>query len=87
MSQQNVLIKNNGGGYAPKMDAVLTKAVEEWWNGLTKDELLEYLREQPNVTADNLRNMLANENCKLAFGISFSAATLQSVTDFYRDEN
>ena len=81
----NGVIQNNGGGYAPKMDSYLTKAIEEWWKGLTKDEILDYLREQPTVTADILRNMLANENCKLSFGVSFSAATHQSVTDFYRD--
>lgn len=81
----NEVLRNNGGGYAPKMDAYLSKAIEEWWKGLSKEELLDYLREQPTVTADNLRNMLANENCKLSFGVAFSAATHQSITDFYRD--
>lgn len=86
MSNTNNMIRNNGGGYAPKMDNALTKAIADWWQGLSKDEILEYLREQPDVTADILRNMLANENCKLSFGVSFSAATHQSVADFYKEE-
>lgn len=77
----------NGGGYAPKMDTATTKAISDWWNNLSKAELLEYLAEQPAVTADNIRNMLANENCTLAFGITFSAATMQAVTDFYTKES
>ena len=85
MSTSNAIIQNNGGGYAPKMDQALTKAVSDWWNSLDKNEILDYLRDQPDVTADILRNMLANENCKLSFGISFSAATHQSVTDFYKE--
>lgn len=78
-------ILSNGGGYAPKMDTAVTKAISDWWNNLSKEELLAYLAEQPQVTADNIRNMLANEDCTLAFGMTFSAATCQAVTDFYSD--
>lgn len=74
---------NNSGGYAPKMDNSLSDAIKNWWCSLSKNEILDYLRDQPDVTADALRNMLSNENCALAFGVQFSASTMDAVTDFY----
>lgn len=85
MNNENGGIQNSGG-YAPKMDNSLGAAVAAWWGGLTKDELLDYLRDQPDVTADVLRNMLANENCVLSFGLSFSTATQDAVTNFCNDK-
>lgn len=73
------------GGYAQKMNAVASKAFSEWWNSLTKEEILEYLLEQPTVTADNLRGMLANEQGMLAFDIQFSVASLEATTDFHTE--
>lgn len=72
----------NSGGYAPKMDKVLTDAVQNWWKNLTKEEILMYLAEQPDITADILRNMLANEQCTMLMGVAFSMATLDAVADF-----
>lgn len=69
-------------GYAPKMDDVVSKAVKEWWQGLSKDEILAYLADQPTVTADTLREMMAGTDCVLAFGIRFSTSSNQADTDF-----
>lgn len=77
----------NSGGYAPKMDAAVGAAIAEWWKNLTKEELLSYLRDQPTVTADVLRNMLANENCVLSFNLAFATATQDAVTNFCDDKN
>lgn len=76
----------NSGGYVPKMDNALTAAIKQWWESLTKEEILKYLQDQPNITAEVLRNMLANENCVLSFGVSFSAAMQSAVTDFCDDK-
>lgn len=81
------IIPTNGDGYAPKMDQGLTDAVSKWWSGLTKEELLQYLGEQPSVTADDLRRMLANENVTLAFGIHFATSNQSAVTDFHSQTN
>lgn len=77
----------NSGGYVPKMDNAFTAAIKQWWDNLTKEEIISYLSDQPNITADVLRNMLANENCVLSFGVSFATATQDAVTDFCNDKN
>lgn len=82
----NLGMNDNGGGYAPKMDNSLTKTIADWWNCLTKEELLTYLLNQPDITADHIRHMLANEDCTLAFGVKFSAATCDAVTDFHENK-
>lgn len=74
---------NNGASYAPKMDNIMTKALKEWYMGLTKEELLAYLAEQPSITADVLRDMLSNMNCVLAFDVRFSASSNDAATDFH----
>ena len=76
-------VNANGSDYAPKMDNNLTKTITEWWNGLSKEEILTYILNQPDITADHIRHMLANEDCTLAFGIKFSTATCDAVTDFH----
>lgn len=82
----NVVLANNSG-YAPKMDKTFTSAVKSWWESLTKEELLDYLRDQPAMTADVIRNMLANEQCVLAFGVKFSTSSQDAITDFCNDPN
>ena len=72
----------NSGGYGPKIDRVITEAVKGWWNNLSKDELLQFIKEQPSITADNIRNMMANENSNLIFGVTFSTATEDACADF-----
>lgn len=75
---------NNGGiGYAPKMDNAVTAAMKDWWKGLSKEELLAYIQEQPSITADDIRNMMTNMNAVLAFDIRFSTMNNEAVTDFH----
>lgn len=70
-------------GYAPKMDEVVSEAMKKWWLGLSKDEILAYLAEQPTVTADTLREMMSGNNCVLAFDIRFDTAGTLASTDFH----
>jgi len=76
-------INSNNNNYASKMDACMTKSMSEWFNGLSKEELLDYLAGQPAVTADTIREMLSTMNCVLAFDIRFSTASGEAVTDFH----
>lgn len=78
--------KQDGAGYAPKMDMALSQTVGDWWKGLTKIELLQYIHDQPGVTADDIRRMLANEGVTLEFGLKFSASSTDVVTNFYSEE-
>lgn len=75
---------NNGDGYATQLDAELSQAVSKWWNNLSKHELLMYLDEQKSVTADQLRQMLANEATCLNLGLTFSVVNGEAVTDFQK---
>ena len=74
---------NKGSGYAPKMDKVLTNAMKDWYNNLSKEELLAYLADQPTVTADTIRQMLSGMDCVLTFDVRFSANTNDAITDFH----
>lgn len=83
MADNNFLLNTDGSGYAQKMDNAVTNAMQSWWKSLSKEELLAYLAEQPNVTADNIRDMIRNMNTVLAFDIRFSTASEDAVTDFH----
>lgn len=74
------------GAYDSKMNQVLTEAITSWWSGLSKEELLQYLQEQPAVTADMLRSMLANEQVTMGLGVQFSVNNLCATADFHNAE-
>lgn len=76
---------NNGTSYGPKMDNCVSQAIKEWWKGLSKDEILAYLGEQPDVTADALREMLGGTNAILAFDVRFSASANEAVVNFHKN--
>ena len=69
--------------YAQQMDDQLSEAMRNWWNNLTKEDLLQYLAEQPHVTADYLRTMLANEQSAMAVGAVFSFSAQNATTNFH----
>lgn len=71
------------GTYATKMDSALTEAVKAWWEGLSKEDLLQFMQEQSDITADHIRAMLSNEQCNMIFGVAFSLATLDAAADFH----
>lgn len=72
-------------GYGQKMDAILSKAFDEWWMSLTKDEILDYLRSQPTITAESLRAMLKNEKATLLVDTSFSLVDNSVKADFHTE--
>lgn len=74
---------DNVVNYESKMNNALSEAIADWWKSLTKEELLDYLREQPAITADVLRALIANNDSVLAFDIRFATAPMVAVTDFH----
>ena len=79
----NPNFENTNSEYAEKMNALATKAMQDWWNNLSKEQLLQYLADQPNLTADNIRQMLSSMNTVLAFDIKLSLNTMEAKTDFH----
>lgn len=69
--------------YAQQMNECLSAAMKSWWESLTKEDLLQYLAEQPHVTADYLRTMLANEQTAMAIGAVFSFNGKTATANFH----
>ena len=70
-------------GYTSKMNEVLTEAMSKWWNTLTKEELLAYIADSPQITADVLRTILYNEELKLSVNAMFDTTTQNSMASFF----
>ena len=83
----NIELMETGDTYAAKLDAQISKIITEWWNGLSKNEILSYLASQEQVTADKLRAMLSNEQCVINLGVAFSVSESNAGVDFHTDEN
>lgn len=79
----NFNVTPDGQDYATKMDQALRDMVNDWWQKLTKEEILTYLLEQPSITADHLRNMLANEQCEMKFEVNYSINERNATANFH----
>lgn len=82
----NLQVTEQGSRYAEKMDQALTDTVAKWWAGLSKNELLTYLAEQPSITADDIRDMLANVNCLMKFEVNFTVMNRDATADFHTSD-
>ena len=65
-----------------KLDESLTQQYAQWWNGLTKKELLEFIEHTPTFTAEMIREIFANTSLRLASLTSFDTKSLQIQSDF-----
>lgn len=72
--------------YSQKLNEALTAQLTAWWEGLSKEELLAYLAEQEDLTADGIREMLAAVNVNLDFGVDFSLANKTATVDMTAEE-
>ncbi len=80
-----MVASNNSSGYDTKLNQAFSSAMKDWWDGLSKEELLTYLAEQPGITADFLRQMLANENVVMGIGVKFSVNSKEAASNFHAD--
>ena len=78
----NINFQEQSASYIAKLDQASTKIYAEWWNSLTKEELLAYIADQPTITVDDLRKLFANAQTTLNVGTEFNVATQSAVTDF-----
>ena len=76
----------NGNTYATKLDEAMKKSTSAWFDGLTKVELLQFLQDRPDISADDLRGMLRRENVTLGFGVQFTVSDGNAVADFGASE-
>lgn len=75
--------KRDGSSYAIKMDDIMTKSMNEWWEGLSKEELLKYIEEQEAITADHIRTMMKSVNGVLAFDVRYGLSGSMAAVDFH----
>lgn len=68
--------------FEQKMNEIMTHAYQEWWNGLTKEELLDYMAAQKDITADILRNMFSTLDINLSIDTMFSTSQAVAQVDF-----
>ena len=78
----NTNFQEQSASYISKLDQASTRVYTEWWNSLTKEELLAYINDQPTITVDDLRKLFANAQTTLNVGTAFNVATQSAVTDF-----
>lgn len=71
-----------GVNYASKLDDIITQSATKWFDSLSKQELLQFLNDRDDITADALREMLKHENAVLGFGIQFDVANGKASADF-----
>lgn len=70
-------------GYVDFINEVLTKGVSAWWNQLSKEELVNFISDNPYITADTLRQMITNSNVKLMFNVKYDSVTNMSAVNFF----
>lgn len=68
--------------YQEKLDNRLTEVMDAWWLGLSKEELLEFMADLEDVTADSLRGILTEVDCTIAFRQAYSLTAKASTASF-----
>ena len=67
--------------FQEKLNKQVNDALDQWWNSMSKDELLDYIKSQPQIDADYLRTMLKNEGIQIQFGTTYNAAEKTASTE------
>lgn len=75
------------GNYQQRLDQQLSELVDKWWNTLSKEDLLEYIRDTRSITADQLRTLFRNENVHLRANFLFMTSNNQAQMDFNGNPN
>lgn len=83
LKQGGIFTPTVGSNYSDKMNELMSATINEWWEGLSKDDLLDYIAGQPTLTADVLRTIFNNSGSILAFDMRFDSATGKAVVDFH----
>ena len=68
--------------YQKNLDQALTQVMDEWWSNLSKSDILEFIADLEDVSADMLRDILKVANADIAFKQQFSIPQLSSCAIF-----
>lgn len=79
------MVGSVNNGYQSKLDQAMADTMRAWWEGLSKEELLTYMAEQPQIDANFIRQMLSNANCIMGIGVKFSMTSKEALSDFHSD--
>ena len=77
---------DNSDNYDARLRAVLKAGIAEWFKGLSKEDLLQFLADRPAITADVLRDMMANYNLTVGFGTVFNTKNEEALAVFEKQE-
>lgn len=64
------------------LEETLRKGLGEWFQNLSKEQLLKFLADRKDITADTIRKMMANSSMALLFGTSYDTASGDAAADF-----
>lgn len=81
------MVKTENSSYESKLDQIMAQSMQTWWESLSKEELLTYMMEQPQITADFIRQMMANENCVMGIGVKFSMNAKDAKANLHVDQH
>lgn len=68
-----------------RLDDSLTKQYSEWWNSLSKEEILDFIAHNPTFTAEMLREIFAQTQVNINALLTFDSRSLQTHADFRGD--
>lgn len=68
--------------YLQKLNAALTEVQSNWWNSLSKEELLDFIRDNEHITADLLRSIFATQELVIVGKTSFNTDSAETAIDF-----
>lgn len=78
---------NETQNYTTAINAVASEAINNWWQNLSKEDLLSFLRDNPYVTADTLRTMVRASGVQLSFSVAFDTTADSSSVCFFEENN
>ncbi len=73
--------------YISRLNNSLSSVITEWWKGLSKEELLEYIRSMPDITADAIRQLFEQSDITINIGTAFMTAQSTAEADLFNNDN
>ena len=78
----NLNTEPSNENYQQRLDRQVSTLIDEWWNGLSKGDLLEFIRDNKAITADMLRSLFREQNVVIYSDLTFSTNTNKAQVDF-----
>ena len=73
--------------YRNRLNQLITETTNKWFDSLSKEDLLDLIRETESITADFLKTLFRNENVVILGGYTFSTADANTSVTFNGDNN